>query len=485
MMRLGRMIGLAGPILAGACLAGPAAAGTAGLQRYKVNTRGGPVTVERVIYNAGPGEANSLSVTYDGAGVTIRDTAGVAAGSGCSSAGDEEVRCTFGEGLLESDPVSSDLRVSLGDGDDAASVSGEVPAEGGGPSDAIIAGGPGDDRLDAGSVHGVLDGEAGDDVLTAGTRVVEFRGRAGNDRMVGGPEADRFVAGRVRDGRDTMIGGGGVDIASYEARRRGVRADLEGDRDDGARRERDLIAKDVEGVAGGHGADRLLGNEGPNTLVAHDGRDLLVGRGGNDYLDGATSGVQDVIATGGDRIVGGAGADHVAAGAGPDVIDGGRGRDDVFGNAGDDRIDLRNGDLDEAACGDGRDRIRLDRLDYFSNRYGGACEVVRRSRAPVAVFFGRDVRAYADEPAVTAVIGCPGDATAACTGEAEMVVEGRPGGPASFSIAPSEFEQFRVPLDTESWERSRGGETVTGELVLRVRSPDGTVVRLAYAVRIA
>lgn len=473
--RLSRIVGLSGPIAAAACFAAPAAAGVAELERYQVGTRdGGQATVARIVYTASPGEANQLSVTYyrepglvdDREGVTIRDTAGVVAGSGCSSEGnDQEVRCDFG------DAAPADLRLSLGDEADAALVAGEAPPPRQGvPVGAVITGGPGDDHLKAGaaygvgSLYGVLDGGAGDDVLTAGepvefARGFHFRGGAGNDRMVGGSGEDLFVADSTRDGRDTMVGGGKSDTVSYETRSSGVRADLEGDRDDGARGERDRIATDIENLIGGAGSDRLSGDRRRNLLGAGYGRDLLAGRGGDDDMSG---------------------------GAGPDVIEGGRGLDFVTGGAGNDQLDLRDGTLDDASCGHGRDRILLDQRDFFSNTEGGVCEIPERSRAPVAVPVGRyDVLGSHQRQSVTAIIGCPGDAPATCTGEAEMVVDGRSGGPASLSIEADHAEQVEVPLASEAWERFRRGEMVTGQLVMRVRTPRGDVVRLAYAVMIA
>ena len=501
--RLFHGFGLAIPaFLAAVCLPGPAAAGTAELQTYEVGSRdGGTVTVARIVYTADPGEANRLEVVHEPQAVTVRDLAGVVAGSGCSRTrpdDEREVRCDFSGGTLERGAASAELRVSLGDRDDTASVSGEPQPTYGGPlpDDAYLDGGLGEDRLDAGPQFGFLDGGAGDDVLTASLRAAELRGGHGNDRMMGGPEPDRFIAENTRDGRDTMSGGGqdsggipgndanSYDLVSYEARRRGVRADLAGDRDDGGRGERDRIGRDVEGLAGGAGGDRLIGNGRANILTAGGGRDLLVGRAGHDHLYGAMPSGDAVPGAGADRVFAGAGDDTVAGSTGPDEIDGGAGRDHVAGNAGNDRIDLRDGALDEGGCGDGHDRIRLDQRDYFSNRYDGPCEVVRRTRPPVAVFIGRSLLAYGDEPAATAVIGCPGDAPAACDGEAEVVVDGRSGGPATLSIEPSEFQQARVPLDTESWERVQRREAVTGQLVLRVRQPDGAVVRLEYRVKI-
>jgi hypothetical protein len=484
-----RLIAAAGPFLAAACFPAAAAAGTAEIQRYEVHPRGGTATVARVIYNAGPGEANRLTVAYDPGGVTIRDSAGVAPGAGCSrpTADPQQVRCDFQGAPLEPEVRASDLRVSLGDRADTASVSGQTPAGRSGgplPGDAVIAGGAGDDRLDAGSIFGVLEGGRGNDLMTAASGPVEFRGGGGNDRMVGGPGPDRFIAGRGADGRDTMIGGGETDLVSYEARTRSVRADLQGDRDDGARHERDRIAKDVEALAGGAGSDRLFGDAHANNLYAGNGRDLLVGAAGADSLSGGTPAPDNGSGGGADRMLGGAGDDFVVGGTGADVLDGGPGRDLVIGNAGDDRLELRDGGPDEGRCGDGRDRIQLDQQDYFTNKYEGPCEVVTRTRPPVAVLFGKnEVLRDGAEPAVHAVVGCPGDAPAACTGEGEMIVDGRSGGPGQFTVNPSEFG-VRVPLDAESWDRSGGGKPVTGDLILRVREPSGTVVRFVYRVTI-
>ena len=410
------------------------------------------------------------------------DRAGVNPGRGCRRIQVEEsmeVRCDFG------DATSADLRVSLGDGADVANFSGTIPFDESGASggDAVVSGGAGRDRLDAGSVSGVLSGGAGDDVLRAPRGGVRFRGGAGNDLMVGGAAADEFLAERGRDGRDTMVGGGGSDTVSYGPRRRAVRADLEGDRDDGSRGERDRIGADVENLSGGAGADRLAGNGRRNRLIARGGRDVLIGRGGNDMLDGefAVRGGSG----GADRLLGGRGNDDLLAGGGGDSIDGGPGADFVRAGAGNDRVALRDGSYDELECGRGRDRASLDRRDWFSGLFGGRCEVVRRSRPAVAIFIGNgEVRFHADRPAAIGPIGCPGDAAARCTGTAELRAQGRSGGRVSLSIRPNRFDQVEIPLDPETWETAKSNSGPPATLVLRVRAPGGKVVRLAYRVRI-
>ena len=78
--------------------------------------------------------------------------------------------------------------------------------------------------------------------------------------MIGGVEVDRFIEGSAANGSDLMVGGGERadpldffyhgDEVSYARRVKPIRADLEGDRDDGERGERDQIGSDVESIVG-------------------------------------------------------------------------------------------------------------------------------------------------------------------------------------------------------------------------------------------
>jgi Ca2+-binding RTX toxin-like protein len=78
---------------------------------------------------------------------------------------------------------------------------------------------------------------------------------------------------------------------------------------------------------GGAGPDTLIGDDRPNVLVGGGGDDLLIGLAGNDL------------------IVGGPGRDRIDAGPGSD------------------RVAIRDGQVDRARCGDGRDAVDADRSD--------------------------------------------------------------------------------------------------------------------------
>src|SRR5215218_4214141 len=473
-----RQLALGGALacLLAAALPGPAAAGTADVRFYQVVSRSGePVSVARIVYRAGLGEHNALSVAVQGSTATISDPAGVTPGPGCSLPDPtrrEVARCSLGAA------TAADLRVSLGDRSDAADVSGELPTNNSAylGGDVVIAGGRGRDGLSAGSASGVLSGGPGSDRLRAGTGPVEFRGGSGNDRMIGGPSDDRFEEGRFRNGHDLMLGGRGEDLVDYGARRRSVRADLRGDPDDGGRGERDLVGANVEHLAGGAGADRLVGNSRSNRLSGGRERDRLAGRGGADVLAGGR---------GGDRLAGGSGQDLLYGSGGGDRIHGGAGRDQAFAGPGPDRVVLRDGGLDEVECGSGRERLSLDGLDWFSNPSGGRCERVRRSRPPAAVYLGhREVDVHASESLAIPTMACPGDFPGRCMGRVQLLVEGREVGSAGFSVGRSRFEHLRVPLDPAVWRRTRESPPVPATLVVRVQDARGHAVTRSTAVEL-
>jgi Ca2+-binding RTX toxin-like protein len=294
---------------------------------------------DRVVLLAGAGEANAVTMTQDGSVVVIRDRVPLVAGPGCEALADGAVRCTVTPGL------TSSLRVSLGDGDDSARLEGGQWA--------TLHGGPGNDRLE-----GLPDGSN------------TFNGGTGNDTMIGGSLSDRFSTGAKPDGADTMIGGNPVpgstwssfDLVSYERRSQGVRADLDGDRDDGALGERDLIGADIEGIDGSRFADVLTGGPASDHLNGLDGRDLITGGGGTDYLVGDSLVVDRSRSE--DRILGGGGNDVLTGGAGGDRLAGGPGDDTIYAGPGADRVRTRDGAADTVICGSGRDTLLLDSLDF-------------------------------------------------------------------------------------------------------------------------
>jgi hypothetical protein len=183
--------------------------------------------------------------------------------------------------------------------------------------------------------HGYLSSGAGDDLVlgTDGNDVLD--GGPGKDRVDGGAGPDRIVdrpdgaPDRLRGGRgvDTMDGAGAspltVDLAADTLTAGGETDTLDS----------------FESARGGAGDDTLLGSDAADGLFGEHGSDSIDGRAGGDYL-------------GGDLEV-------------QDETDGGKpGQDVLTGGEGDDVLDGRDsGDLhlltptDRLVCGDGNDRI--------------------------------------------------------------------------------------------------------------------------------
>jgi hypothetical protein len=130
-----------------------------------------------------------------------------------------------------------------------------------------------------------------------------------------GPVAGHDEAAR-RGGRNQGPG----DLRDADAAEAGPLAvDLDGESgDDGAAGEHDTVATDIEGIAGGSGADKLTGNAAANAI-----------RGG----------------------------------AGDDLIDGLGGADELLGESGDDTLVSLDGVADVDDCGDGTDTTVADTFD--------------------------------------------------------------------------------------------------------------------------
>jgi hypothetical protein len=71
------------------------------------------------------------------------------------------------------------------------------------------------------------------------------------------------------------------------------------------------LLRQIEGVRGGAGDDRLSGNGAANWLIGGGGDDLLIGGGGRDTLEGGA---------GNDILIGGSGADRFVFRGGKDSI---------------------------------------------------------------------------------------------------------------------------------------------------------------------
>jgi hypothetical protein len=147
-----------------------------------------------LLVTAAPGERNGLSlqteysgprlVVYEGAAST--GSATLVPGPGCEVQGTTAVVCPW--------TPSAGVRVDLGDGDDRAALSSELP-----PGAAItLAGGDGVDDLQASYDSGpvTLDGGAGNDKLVGGAGDDDIDGGFGDDVIVGGAGRDLVSADR-------------------------------------------------------------------------------------------------------------------------------------------------------------------------------------------------------------------------------------------------------------------------------------------------
>ena len=165
----------------------------------------------------------------------------------------------------EGDDLNPDLeQVTGGSGNDQLAGTDEAN---------ILLGGDGEDRLNGRGGLDRLEGGRNDDLLAGGTGQDILAGGDGNDGLDGGT-AD-----------DSLDGGAGDDLASYATRTATVRVTLDGEPDDGVAGENDRIKTNVEGVAGGGGADRLDTRDGVAGDVSCGGGrdDLMADR--NDRVD--------------------------------------------------------------------------------------------------------------------------------------------------------------------------------------------------------
>jgi len=455
----------------------PAAASTVHLETSTTGDRGGdPQPSAVVVVRALRGERNRIRVTAPGARIVIADAAGVTPGRGCRRQGRRAVACRIRQFF------ATDMRVALGDRSDTA-VFRDIVLIGENGGELALKAGPGDDHVRSGLTEGELDGGPGRDLLRTRTNTT-FVGGPGNDRMFGAGGSDEFIAGASPDGSDTMRGAGGDDVVSYARRSSGIRADLAGDRDDGARGERDRIAHDIEGLNGGSGGDVLVGDAGDNQLITGGGADVAAGGAGSDDLVGDESSPPDDP---GDRLIGGPGFDIMTGGSGPDTILGGPGWDIVSGGAGGDRINLRDGARDDLECGEGIDAVTLDGFDFFTS-LAGPCEGVQRDAPAGAIFnmpSSESLETPVGSPTAFASLGCPGDAPALCQGTVRLDVSGRTGEPVSFSIARDQSEVVKPALDDQAVEQAKRRGSVAATLVVETNQPEGGEgSRLVYRTRV-
>ncbi len=257
---------------------------TAPAQAASLVNRGGTLT-----YAAGAGTSTSVSFSQSGPGAAVkvrRQGEDPIAVSGCDAGADAFEYMCAGVNAVVAD---------AGDGDDSFVTGGlHVPA--------TLYGGPGDDYLHGGGEPAVtLDGGPGDDHLYPGDR------------------------------GDTVIGGTGIDTASYYIGS-AMTISLDGVANDGAVGAGLNFAADIEDV-----------------------EPLFVG------YDLWTAAASHPV-----TLTGSAGSNRLTTAGGDDHLAGGAGEDTLTSADGNDTIDARDGYGDRVDCGLGVDTANVDQFDLVS-----------------------------------------------------------------------------------------------------------------------
>ena len=395
-----------------------------------------------LIYQAARGERNDVRVAADSLGIRIVDSVPIVPGQGCARPRPRRVnvvRCEYRPGL--SRPI-----FRLGDRADSATFSSQ------GYLGSFLTGGPGDDELAGGRGNDVFAGGPGDDVMS------------------GAGGSDVFDEDAASNGSDEMLGGEGLDHGlltgrdrvDYGARRHPVRADLTGDSDDGERGERDRIAADVEGIAGGRGNDHLTGNDSSNQLAGRLGSDVLAGGAGPDRLFAGGGG--SPTATTSDSLDGGPGSDELIGSAGPDLVTGGPDADNIYLGDGSDTVSARDGAVDTVQCGRGDDLLQGDPFEFPLG-----CERTTRYSSASGVPLSLNVAD--DGTSVSLTVGCRENHPASCAGTVQLELGGEAVTPEVAFSGPNRHRYF---VTAEANPPLPPGAAHRDDLVVRVRAQSAT-----------
>jgi Ca2+-binding RTX toxin-like protein len=161
----------------------------------------------------------------------------------------------------------------------------------------VLAGGPGDNRLDAAGFAGpvALSGGAGNDTLLGGPGDDTLEGGAGDDRLGGGEGADTYLFPGGDLGGDTVVEDGDDpgDELSFNGFAGPVTLDL-GSTAPQVVSPGDLVLTlssdtGIEDVFGSAFGDVITGNDRDNVLTGGGGLDVLDGRAGDDVLRGGAT----------------------------------------------------------------------------------------------------------------------------------------------------------------------------------------------------
>lgn len=195
--------------------------------------------------------------------------------------------------------------------------------------------GSGDDRFATSIGAGTADRGYDKRVdMGAGDDSVELIDHAGGSYALG--DGDDEITGSRR--LDTSVtGGAGNDDLWCKGKNASTNDKAELVADGGAGKDR---------ICGGRADDRLTGGAGNDKVYAGEGDDRINGSAGDDILEGEDD---------------------------ADTITGGKGEDEVDGGSGKDSIKVRDGEVDDVACGSKKDTVIADTEDDLNR-----CEVVSR-----------------------------------------------------------------------------------------------------------
>lgn len=181
-------------------------------------------------------------------------------------------------------------------------------------------------------------------------------GNIGNDTLNGSFLDDTLKGMR---GADLLIGGAGMDTASYIDSNFGITVNLATNSASRGHAAGDIFFS-IENVTGSSLGDIITGNGVANTLTGGTGLDTIRGGGGNDFIFGEAGGGKLYGDAGNDRIDGGHDApDLIYGGTGNDEIRTGNGTNTAYGEDGADSL-LGGTGLDRLYGGAGNDIFYSD-----------------------------------------------------------------------------------------------------------------------------
>ena len=240
--------------------------------------RGGTV---KIYFNAGElYDANVRLGTANGEWLIGSSEAEVVNGKG----GNDIVKAGGGADIVYGGAGNDRLMGEAGN-DRLMGNDGDDILEGGDGNDTLF-GGAGNDTLKGGAGNDMLDGGAGSDVLEGGAGADTLMGGAGNDVLKPGASGTSGTQGAAIDDADIIDGGDGIDWLDYsDATGRAV-VDLSGTPDNqGYIALGNKKVKNIEGIIGSDGNDRLIGTSGDDFFDTR-GQNSSDGITTNDYVNG-------------------------------------------------------------------------------------------------------------------------------------------------------------------------------------------------------